>query len=204
MIKAIYFDFDGVLTTDERGGDTLQKGFRDIFGVSKEEFNKSYPKHNNDIKLGRKTFSDIWEDMTTTLERSIPIEKLPDVFFRTPINEDMIGVVIRLKKAGFSVGVYTSNSSERMDVLSEKYNFNSLFDVMHLTSHVGVHKDEQKFFDTALERIGAQPAETIIIDNHEHNLQLPAENGSHVYFFDTEKNDILGLVDYLGKQGAKI
>ncbi len=55
MIKAILFDFDGVLTIDKTGSQSIIKYLARITGISKDALKREYYKYNKDLLYGEIT-----------------------------------------------------------------------------------------------------------------------------------------------------
>lgn len=198
MITTIFFDFDGVLTTDEAGAITMANNYASQTGIiDVEKIQSCFKPYAKSIKLGQKVHADVWEDFCACLQQDIDIDILDFVFKIIPKNEHMFDLVLEYKKKGFKTGLLTANFAERMEVLKTEYNLDQYFDVYAISANAAALKNDRKLFEYALEQAGARPEECIFIDNHEHNLIVAKEMGFHTYYFDHEENDVEQLRSWL-------
>ena len=54
-IKAILFDYDGVMTIDKTGTESICNYISNTLGIDKNVFEKEYRKYNKDLLYGKPT-----------------------------------------------------------------------------------------------------------------------------------------------------
>lgn len=101
MIKAILFDFDGVLTVDKTGSASITKYISEKCGISLETVKASYGKYNKALLDGSIVHQDMWEAFCEDVGEWIPYEVLTESFIATPLDEEMIALVKQLKEKYF-------------------------------------------------------------------------------------------------------
>jgi Predicted phosphatase/phosphohexomutase len=69
MIKAVLFDFDGVLTTDATGSESIWNYVCKKTGVDIEKFKEVYYKYNDDLLDGKTNHQNIWEQLCKELNK---------------------------------------------------------------------------------------------------------------------------------------
>lgn len=203
MIKAIFFDFDGVLTTDSSGSDTICRNISNGSGVPFETVRESYNNHVADLVLGRKRYADIWDEFCKGLGKQVDVGILKDVYANIPLNTKMFEVVRELH-AHYMLGIITDNLRDRLDTLVEQYQLGDLFSHNICSADIGSGKHNQEIFKAALDQSGFKPEESIFIDNKEKNLVVPKEMGFHTYYHDDAKNDVQAFKIWLAEQGIAI
>jgi putative hydrolase of the HAD superfamily len=202
-IKAVLFDFDGVLTTDKTGSLTTTRYLSKRTGVELSRVQSVFRRFNNDLTLGRTTHEQIWESICSGLGKRMNIELLKEAFESTPLNARMLELARRLQSR-YAVGIVTDNKQDRIDHLKKVYDLPSLFDPIAVSAEIGVGKDNPKIFLDALRRLGADPHECIFIDNSQENLIAPSAIGIKTIYFDDEKQDFNALFAALKIHGAAV
>ncbi|MEP6823317.1 MAG: HAD-IA family hydrolase [Ramlibacter sp.] len=196
QIKAIFFDFDGVLTQDKTGSITTLRYLSQVTGVEFNKLRGAFRGHNDDLNLGRTTHSAIWPAICDKVGIQIDRGLLPAAFESTPFNDGMLRLASDLRR-NYSVGIITDNKKDRMDHLKAHAKLPALFEPIVVSAEVGSGKESSLIFEFALSRLGASPHECIFIDNTERNLAVPAAMGINTIYFDEEMNDLRGLIETL-------
>lgn len=201
MIKAVLFDFDGVLTTDKTGSETIGKYISAQANIEYESFRLAYRKYNDDLLCGKFTHRDIWDSLCEDIGVKIEYSILEDSFINTPIDAKMLELLKLLKSKNYKTAMITDNKADRMDAIVSHLNWSGLFDVIAVSAKVGTGKEHQAIFNITLEKLMLLPNECVFIDNKHDNLLAPASVGMHTLFFDDLQRDIEGLkiqLDALG------
>ena len=199
QIKAIFFDYDGTLTYDKTGIESICKYISEYADIDKDLFEKEYRKYVGDLIIGKTTHDKIWDELCSGLNIHIPIAFLFHSFNQTPIDKDMHDLVLKLKAKGFKTGLITGNFSDRMDYIKHKFDLNKYFDMYAISGELGYGKNTEKIFSWALEKLNVKPEESIFIDNQDKNLLIPRKMGMHVIYFDDEKRDWHRLASNMSK-----
>jgi HAD superfamily hydrolase (TIGR01509 family) len=204
MIKSIFFDFDGVLTTDGKGSGTTCKNLqKDIPDVPYEKILQCYRVHHPDVLIGKTSHSEIWDEFCTCVGTPVDISLLYTAFKDTPKNVQMFDLVEKLRK-NYKVGIITDNGKERLDILAEDMNLHDAFDSIIVSANVGSTKHEADIFQKALDSVGSDADECVFIDNDQKNLIVPAKLGFHTFWHDHEKNDLQPLMTQLESWGVML
>ena len=204
QIKAVLFDYDGVMTYDKTGIESICKYISSYMSIDKKMFEKEYRQFIGDLIFGKTTHEKIWDKLCADLNINIPIAFLYHSFNQTPIDKDMHEIVKKLKNNGFKTGLITGNFADRMDYIKHKFGLNDLFDVFAISGALGFGKESEKIYLWTLEQLGIKPEESVFIDNQDKNLLIPRKLGMHVIYFCDEKRDWQRLASNLGKFGIEI
>jgi putative hydrolase of the HAD superfamily len=203
MIKAIFFDLDGVLTTDVKGSLTTSKNLCTLVPhLSVTDVLASYREDVEPLNLGHKPFSETWDRLCTTFGFSRDEKTLRMALGTVPKNEAMFAIAESLAK-NHRVGIITDNCRERMDILTEELSLADIFDPI-ITSgvvHAAKFDGTTMIFDAALAGAECTAAEALFIDNQEKNLVTPQKMGMKTYWHDDTKNDIAALQRALHELG---
>jgi HAD superfamily hydrolase (TIGR01509 family) len=193
LIKAVFFDYDGVLTTDKAGSLTTSRYLSQATGIPLSTVKAAFSRYNRDLILGKTTHSQIWHEVCGALGQELSIALLREAFESTPMNAAMFSLARRLKE-NYSVGIITDNKKDRIDHLKQHQNLESLFSPIVVSAEVGADKQSAKIFLHALHCTGVRAEESVFVDNSEDNLVAPSALGINTIFHDDEKNDIDALL----------
>lgn len=203
MIKAVFFDFDGVLTIDKTGSTTTTRHISQRTGLALSAVKAAFSRHNPALTLGETTHEQVWRQLCDELGQDVSFSLLREAFESTPLNEPMFKLARQLKQTHL-VGVITDNKKDRMDHLRRQHRLDQLFNAVIVSAEVGSDKSDPAIFLAALRSVGVRADEAVFIDNNKGNLIAPAALGMKVCFHDDETNDIDALVTRLGELGVVV
>ena len=192
MIKAIFFDYDGVLTRDKTGSLTTNRFLSEYTGIPDEAVREAFRPHNAELNEGKKNYSEIWPDVCAVFRCALPRELLLAAFESTPLNEEVFALARELKKR-CSVGIITDNKRDRIEHLRQYQRLDELFTPIVVSAEVRCTKTTAAIFEYALGCLEIPPEESLFIDNSAKNLLAPAALGMKTIYFDDEKNDVPDL-----------
>lgn len=196
-MKAVLFDFDGVLTTDHSGSFSVCSYVSRAAGIDPEAFSAAYGRYNPQLQSGQRTHREVWGHICQELGRAIPYEILFQSFLATPIDWEMVALVRELKSKGCRTGLVTDNKQDRLDAVLAFYNWYGLFDAIALSSAVGTGKDDPAIFDLVCNRLSLTPEDCVFIDNSARNLVIPQRMGFATILYDDKVRDLAGLAGRL-------
>lgn len=205
MINAIFFDFDGVLTTDAKGSLTMSRTICEaVPGLSMEEVLACYREDIEALNLGDLPFQNVWQRLRSIFNIPDNQTLLHDVLRKVPRNDVMFELAQSLAEHSV-LGIITDNCRERMEVLTAELQLGELFDPIVVSAEEHASKcDGTTIFEAALDRAGCKAEESLFIDNQEKNLVTPTKMGMKTYLHDDKKNDISALRATLRQLGIDI
>lgn len=192
MIKAVFFDYDGVLTTDKTGSLTTNRFLSKQTGISYEAISIALQRHNAALNEGKTDYASVWPCVCADLRREIPRNLLLAAFESTPVNDEMFRLARDLRTR-CPVGIVTDNKKERMEHLRRHQQLDALFHPIVVSADVGSTKATPRIFEHALAFLDVRPQDCIVIDNSAGNLAAAAALGMKIVHFDDESNDVAGL-----------
>ncbi len=180
MIKGSIFDIGGVLVNDTH---TL------LLKLISEQFNKEFYKVQNAVEeavsgleLAEITEREFCTSVASRLDISAvnELEKLFGSHYKENVKIDrkVEELVLRLKKEGYALAVLSNTVSSHAEY-NRKNRFYDYFDIILLSSEVGLRKPDKRFFHLALERLDLAPNECIFIDDIESHIAAAKELGIH-------------------------
>lgn len=203
MIKAVFFDYDGVLTTDKTGSLTTCRYLAGATGIDLAAVKAAFSRHNADLTLGRTTHRQAWGEICQSLGQELDIGLLREAFESTPLNAGMLALARKLKRSNI-VGIITDNKKDRIDHLRQHQGLDSMFEPIVVSAEIGADKKGDAIFLHALRLAGVRAEEAVFIDNSRDNLVAPAALGIKAIFHDDERNDIDALTEALESCGVLV
>ena len=196
MIKAILLDFDGVLTTDKTGSKSIINYLSSKTGIPYNTLKAAYASFNKDLLYNGLKHEDMWQSFCDRVGTDIEYTLLTESFWNTPINNDMIALVKRLK-ADYTIGMITDNKCDRIDAIVQYHGWDKLFDIIAVSAAYGSGKTDARIFTETLSALGIRPEESVFIDNTEKNLIIPEQLGMHTILFDDANRNIAQFTEQL-------
>ena len=203
-IKAIFFDFDGVMTLDKTGSDSICNYISREANIDKNIFEKEYRKFNKDLLVGKTTHLIIWEQLCKNIDTIIPISVLYDSFINTPTDKLMYELILKIKQFKLLTGLITDNKADRMEKICDYYGYKKIFDIIAVSGELGYGKESEKIFLKVLSDLKIKAEETIFIDNTEKNLLIPQKLGIKVIHFNDSERSMEKLKEEIINYGVNI
>ena len=196
MIKAILLDFDGVLTTDKTGSQSIINYLSAKTGIPYDTLKPVYASFNKELLSGSLKHEDMWQAFCERVGTNIEYSLLVESFWNTPIDADMIALAKQLKP-DYTIGMITDNKCDRIGEIVRYHGWSELFDVISVSAAFGSGKTDERIFNETLSALGIRPEESVFIDNTAKNLIVPEQLGIHTILFDDENRDFAQFTEQL-------
>ncbi|HPH96782.1 MAG TPA: HAD family phosphatase [Anaerolineaceae bacterium] len=166
MIKAIIFDFGGVLVKDSRPGSrgvlaqrlkiTREDLLDQVFGNE-----LAFP-----ATIGRVSEKDMWQHVFSMMQ--IPSYDQPD-FVRDFWGEDELDAkmanLMKSKRPNFRIGILSNAWSDAREAFVSKYHLDILTDEIIISAEEGLAKPDLRIYRLAANRLNIRPDEAIFMDD---------------------------------------
>lgn len=164
MIKAIIFDYFGVVSSDE---------YWDFAGVDKDA-TSDFLNLANRVNLGKLH----WPQFMTALAQKVgkPVEEIRRVYEAERINPQVLAFVSELYQK-YKIALLSNASHEFLDPIVKQAHLKEVFDVIVISSRLGVIKPDPRIFEHTLNQLGIEASEAIFIDDIERNVSGAEEAG---------------------------
>lgn len=170
MIRAVIFDYFGVISSDEywkyvkheRWDDSIFQDFAD------------------DVNTGKVHWHEFVKTVASTTGTSV--EKVNQMYASETINPLLVGFIHELHK-NYKTGLITNANHEFIDHLLEKSHLGELFDSLVISSRVGIIKPDPRIFEYALKQLKVEPDETIYIDDSPRHAESAKTLGIHAILY---------------------
>jgi putative hydrolase of the HAD superfamily len=183
--SVIIFDYGNVLSQPQPIADT--QAMADILDLPLERFTELYWQFRIPYDAGRLAPADYWNTVAKTAERALPtdqVDALVDIDSRSWSHPDSVMPqwAHRLRAAGLRTAILSN-----MPVTVRDYvlccSWLPEFDALTFSCEAGVCKPEPKIYWDCLNKLGAEPAEVLFLDDRESNIVAARALGLHAVLF---------------------
>jgi len=163
-IKSVIFDWGGVLIDDPAPG--LMQYCAEALRVSKENYIKAHSKFAEYFQKGLISEDTFWERVCSEL--NVPKPKAhslwTDAFKAAYVpREEMFSMAALLQENGYRTALLSNTEAPAMRYFHQlQYD---MFDVLVFSCVVRIRKPERKIYELTVEKLGSQPAQSVLIDD---------------------------------------
>ena len=180
-MKAIGFDFGGVIGGDPNIGHEFTTMSADLLGVTTEEWRKVYFSLNNLINTGKKSKHDFW---LRFLEEFNQVDKIDQVLAQDlamakrylVVNQQIISLIDLLRERGHKVGLLSNATAEVANNI-KALNLDNHFDSFIFSAEIGFQKPDIASFEYLAKSLGVNMVDLIFIDDSDMSLRTSIEGG---------------------------
>lgn len=172
MIKAIAFDFGGVIEIKERN---LFKEIAEFLHIDIKELNNVYFSFNHLSNTGKLSGDEVKEltfkKLGASDEEIAHIKNLAIEIHKTKkINFELIEIIKELKSKNYKIGLLSNNSVKLNEKLLNN-NLTNIFDEIVISSEVGYQKPQPEIFKILAKKLGVDITELLFIDDTKRSLE---------------------------------
>jgi HAD superfamily hydrolase (TIGR01509 family) len=174
MIKAIIFDMDGVLVDSEPFHVEIEKRqFKLNHLVVSEEEHCQYMGVASDV---------MWSEIARRHSLAVPVKNLIEQnraesirYFselkEIPVMPGLVDLLKKLRQKSYHLAVASSSFPEVIEVILEKTNLRKYFQVVVSSQEAGKSKPEPDVFLLAVNNIGINPEECLVIEDSANGIK---------------------------------
>jgi epoxide hydrolase-like predicted phosphatase len=170
-IRAVYFDFGGVLVRTEY--QSPRQHLAEQLGLDYSELvDRVFSGESaRQASLGLISEDEHWAAVMHSLHRpESETQSIREAFFAGDVIDLSLLDQIRRLRADRKVGLI-SNAFSGLRTWIEGKKFSDLFDSMTVSAEVGVMKPEARIYQMALDALGVAPAESVFVDDFPENVE---------------------------------
>ncbi len=196
-IKAIIFDWDGVITTEDTKIASLLNYFGSKYGKI-EELNEVFSDNWGKARINKISSKVFWENIA----KSIGINKenlRKDFVSFTKLEKNILKLIKKLKKK-YKLGLLSNHMEDWLEIDLDKFNLRKIFDVIVVSYKSGKAKPDKEIYLEIIKKLNANFSECIYIDDSQKNLPPAEKLGMKTILFKNNKQ----LIRDLKKFGVKI
>jgi putative hydrolase of the HAD superfamily len=180
MIKAVLFDFGGVLTEGGKAG-SIAAIFAKLFGIKPEQLNMGDLHYR--LRSGLMATDEFFAEMNRRHSKLAGGKTITEAQFTVATDTftrctEVYNLVDELRTQGIRTGIL-SNVFEMSVAKLRKRGFYDGFDPVILSCEVHMTKPDVNIYHIAIEHLGLQPEEILFIDDQKGCLAPAAKLGMH-------------------------
>lgn len=179
MIKALIFDFGGVITT--RGYLLWMKEEIPNFEKNKIFYDDLSDKYD----LGKITH----KEFTRIIARDSGVDEnviWEKIFSKIKVNNELLSIINKLKK-NYKIALLTNFHHKPLTDLLIKYDLEKYFDLKVISSLHKLHKPDPKIFQKILRLLNIKPDEAVFIDDSQKYIDGGKKVGIKSFLFTTNQ-----------------
>lgn len=178
-IKAIVFDFGGVIELSEGGH--LLKDIAEAINISPGDFKEEYFKHNHLSNVENLDWEDmilkvvsVFDESEETKDKVLVI--INEYQSQRKINVELVDLFPKLRQQGFKIAIFSNHTTKLRNKLKEN-GILDLVDEVVVSGEIGFQKPHKEAFDCLFELLKVLPQEVIFIDDAPKSLEKAEEIG---------------------------
>lgn len=200
MIKAVLFDFGGVLTPGGGSG-SIHRLFADLFGLDVSEVQVDDLHHR--LRRGDISDEEFFAEINRRHPNDPPVTRetflaKADIFVRS---EPVYELATQLRAHGIQTGILSNIYDMTARVLQEK-GFYDGFDPLVLSCNEHFNKPDREFYEIAIRKLGVQPHEILFIDDQQKCMPIAQELGMHTILAENAEQIVRDAKDILKRENG--
>ena len=188
MIKAIIFDFFGVIHADP------YQRWLNKYGFKREG---AFADASNMVDKNFISWQEFFERLSELSGQ--PITSIKEIFYEDKQVDDSLVLLIRKLKQSYKIGLLSNASGTYLRPILKEYGINDLFDTDIISAEVGIIKPDPEIFKLTLSRLETVPKEAVFIDDNAYNTEAASTLGVHSILY----KDLASLKEILSEMGIK-
>lgn len=204
-IKTILFDFGGVLLKSPKPAH-LQKwqhllGFDDDPEIIEMLANPNESALVQDICLGKISEDQLWKIMAEKwhLKPSMIKRIRRRMFSKRSLNKPIVQFLAELHN-DYQTAILSNAGDQTRQVMEDIYHLDRYVETMIISAEEGVIKPDHQIFKIAMDRLNAQPATSLLLDDYLVNVQAARDFGMKAVQFINNQQAISTIRDYLTEE----
>lgn len=189
MVRAIFFDFGGVIMRTEYQAprqhlaERLNMEYEDLVRLVFES------ETSRKASVGAATADEHWAAVAKRLKRpASETQSIRDEFFGGDVLDLGLIQLIRALRGKYKIGLI-SNAWDDLRGYISREKFDDAFDAMIISAEIGVVKPEAKIFQFALEQVKVPAGDALFVDDFAENIAGCEKIGMKgLHFTDPEKD----------------
>lgn len=185
MIKAIIFDYFGVLNND---------GFWKLNG----EDPNAHPSSRFHAFADKVNSAEIsWEDFIVELAKitSTPVKKVNEMYENSTLNEELLEF-IKQNKADFKMALLSNANGVFLRRKLKEYDIEKNFDLITISSEIGKLKPDSEIFEYTINNLGLEPEECLYVDDQIHYVKVAQSLGLNAIHYNNNTDLKVALKKY--------
>lgn len=193
MIKAIIFDFGGVVRSE-----CTRQILEDIskkFNVTYNEIIPIIKELTKYYQLGKISDEEFWDKFSKKLGKAKPEDYKNlwvNEYAKGSLNKEVVNIIIKLKKRGYKMACLSNNIPPHAKFNRKMGNYD-FFDFLILSCEIGLQKPDLKIYKLVLKKLKEKANACVYVDDKEEFLEPAERLGMKTILFKDAEQLNLGL-----------
>ncbi len=170
-VRAVLFDFAGVLTSSPWGAMTAAGGGDLELLIGAYDEDGDHPWHR--VERGELSIAEWAAEVAEEAARrggTVDFSVLQQLLGEMTVHQQVVDRIRQLRAEGYRTALVTNNVREASGTWRGLIPVDELFDVVVDSCEVGMRKPNPAIFQHALDLLGSSPAEAVFLDDHPGNV----------------------------------
>lgn len=197
MIKAVFFDFGGVIA--EEGWENGLRHIADFHYFDPDGFfaDACDVLWSTGYMYGRASEDDFWHGISQRYEFEMTQNDMRRVIFdRFRIRPYMLELIKEIGSNGFRLAIL-SDQTNWLDDINSEHGFFDLFEKVYNSYHLGKGKKDETVFPEVCADFGVKPEESLFVDDNAGHIERAVKKGMKTVHFDEPKLKIKVIKELL-------
>ncbi|HEY1644914.1 MAG TPA: HAD family phosphatase [Candidatus Saccharimonadales bacterium] len=166
MIKALIFDFYGVIRSDEYHDWLTNHGLKASPKLKSAEVS---------LDKGLETMDDFFENLSKFSD--MPASDIKREFkHHASLNKELLALILELKKS-YKIALLSNAASSHLRETLDEAGIGKLFDEIVISAEIGYMKPSKEIFNYCLEKLAVRPEEAVFIDDNQRFVEAAKSLG---------------------------
>jgi HAD superfamily hydrolase (TIGR01509 family) len=190
MIRAIFFDLDGVLLDAKEwhykalNDALIQLGYNPI---TEEDHKNKFDGLPTKVKLNKLGFNTKEIEKINTLKQNLTLNLIKENFKQ---NLDTLNALKILRNCGYLMALCTNSVRSTVDLFLEVSDYKWYFDVVISNQDVSKPKPSPEIYERACEKLGLHPNDVLVLEDNEYGIKAATSAGCHVLIIENGTKDV--------------
>ena len=181
MIKAIIFDFGGVLSTDDDIPKFWQENGKKL-GVDPEAGSEIALPIWMEARVGKIDSDIYWEKLGAFTKMSA--EEFKKYFIGcTGFCDDLYGYIKEKLQGKYQLAILSNQIKSWFEPIADKKKFREVFDVIITSYDTGIAKPDIEIYEKTIKELGVKASECVFVDDRPKNIEPAKKLGMRVVEF---------------------
>jgi putative hydrolase of the HAD superfamily len=184
MLKALIFDFGGVLVRTEDW--STRRAWETRLGLAERTLDRTV--FNSEVaqraSRGETTVAEVWAEVARTLK--LDAAQLDacrrDFFARDKLDVELIALIQSLRPR-YKTAILSNAWSDARENFTRLFGLDQAFDLLLISAEEGLTKPDPRLYHLAAERLGVQPSEAVLVDDFIENVEGARAVGMHAIHY---------------------
>ena len=178
MIKAVIFDWGGVLAMEPSGG--WAEEIAGLFGMEQSEVIENWKQLFGEFRIGKISDAEFWQGAARVFGKDVPDKEQTERAWARGSALDIYCEIKEyaeeLRERGIRTAILSNNVEPVVELIRSRGGYEG-FEPVLLSNETGLAKPDEKFYELILEKLGMEAEECVFVDDRAQNVEAAEKIG---------------------------